>query len=115
MNPSGGSGKSSAPLSVSGVIVSALPLDDQIYATGTLLSNNEVELRNEIPGRIVKLGFQEGTTVRKGDLLVKIDDDDLQAQLKSLKLISSWLRKMKYVRKICLTSRESVNRNMILH
>ena len=82
MNPSGGPGKSSAPLSVSGVIVSALPLDDQIYATGTLLSNNEVELRNEIPGRIVKLGFQEGTTVRKGDLLVKIDDDDLQAQLK---------------------------------
>ena len=78
--------KSSSPLAVSGVIVNTQTLSDQIYASGTLLSNNEVELRNEIPGKLMKLGFEEGSRVTKGDLLVKIDDSDLQAQLRKLLL-----------------------------
>lgn len=79
-----GNSKSGAPLQVSGIIVSPQTVSDQIYASGTLMANNEVEIRNEIGGRLTHLGFQEGTFVKKGELLVKIDDDDLQAQLKKL-------------------------------
>lgn len=84
LKPGSGAGKPAAPLTVSATIVSHQSLNDQIFASGTLLANNEVELRNELSGRLVKLGFKEGSTVKKGELLVKIDDQDLQAQLRKL-------------------------------
>lgn len=74
------------PLSVSGVVVRPERIADRITATGALLANNSVELRNEIAGRLVSLHFQEGQAVEKGALLVKIQDDDLQAQLRKLRL-----------------------------
>jgi membrane fusion protein (multidrug efflux system) len=52
-----------------------------ITAVGTLLSNEEVEVRSQVSGQIRKIYFTEGRRVKKGELLVKIIDDDLQAQL----------------------------------
>ncbi len=48
------------------------------------MANEEVELRSELPGRIVSINFEEGTHVNSGDLLMKTDDRELQAQLKKL-------------------------------
>ena len=76
-------GSSAVPV-VSGVIVQPRDLENRIMATGTLIANEEVELHSEIPGRIVSINFTEGTLVKKGDLLVKIDDRELQASLKKL-------------------------------
>jgi membrane fusion protein, multidrug efflux system len=59
-------------------------LIDEITVNGNLLAVDEVELRNEVSGRIVKINLPEGKSVRKGALLVKIYDDDLQANLKKL-------------------------------
>jgi membrane fusion protein, multidrug efflux system len=56
-------------------------LSENISVPGTVLANEQVELKAEAPGRIVKLALKEGAEVRKGDLLVKINDADLQAQL----------------------------------
>jgi membrane fusion protein (multidrug efflux system) len=56
-------------------------LDEQIFSTGTLVANEEVELRSEVAGKIIKIYFQEGSRVAKGDLLVKINDAEMQAQL----------------------------------
>lgn len=67
-------------------IVKTSQLDQSIEASGTLQSNEEVEVKPEINGRITHLYFKEGTTVRKGDLLVKLYDEDLKAQLQKLKL-----------------------------
>ncbi|HRQ55657.1 MAG TPA: efflux RND transporter periplasmic adaptor subunit, partial [Ignavibacteriaceae bacterium] len=50
--------------------------------TGTILANEEVELRSETSGKITKILFKEGSFVSKGDLLIKINDSDLQAQLR---------------------------------
>lgn len=55
-----------------------------IYSTGTIVPNEEVELRSEVNGRLVKLNFREGTFVQKGQLIAKLQDDDLKAQLKKL-------------------------------
>lgn len=59
---------------------------NSIFATGTLLPNEQVELRSEASGRIVGLYFEEGNAVSKGQLLVKINDADYQAQLKKAKV-----------------------------
>lgn len=67
-------------------VVKTSRLDQSIEASGTLQSNEEVEVKPEINGRIIHLYFKEGTSVKRGDLLVKLYDEDLKAQLQKLKL-----------------------------
>jgi len=74
--------KKSVP--VVAIFIQPRTLDNIILATGSLIANEEVELRSEIPGRIIAINFEEGSFVNKGDLLLKIDDRELQAQLKKL-------------------------------
>ncbi len=59
-------------------------LIDEISINGNLLAVDEVELKNEVSGRIVKINLPEGKLVKKGTLLVKLFDEDLQATLKKL-------------------------------
>ena len=61
-------------------------LDNTIEATGSLLANEAIEVRSEIAGRVTMIGFKEGGTVTKGQVLIKINDDDLQAQLRKTEL-----------------------------
>jgi len=68
-------------VNVGAVIVQVKPLSENISVPGSVLANEQVELKAEAPGRIVKLALKEGTEAQKGDLLVKINDADLQAQL----------------------------------
>ncbi len=67
------------------VVAEPRMMEEKIYSTGTVLANEEVEIRSEVPGRIVSIHFQEGSAVSKGDLLLKINDDELQAELKKLR------------------------------
>lgn len=57
-------------------------LSNVVISTGSILANEEVELRSEVAGKIVQINFIEGAAVSKGDLLVKINDAELQAQLR---------------------------------
>ncbi|MBI5266220.1 MAG: efflux RND transporter periplasmic adaptor subunit [candidate division Zixibacteria bacterium] len=79
-------GRGPSALTVEAVVVRPTPLEDKIITTGTLLPNEEVQLRPEISGRVTQVAFQEGSQVNKGQLLLKIDDRELQAQLKRKKL-----------------------------
>ncbi|WP_078063345.1 efflux RND transporter periplasmic adaptor subunit [Bacteroides ihuae] len=69
---------------VDAFIVTPSSLISEITVTGALAAYDEVELKNEVAGRVVKLNLPEGKFVRKGTLLVKLYDDDLQATLKKL-------------------------------
>ena len=80
-----GSGRSNA-LSVEAVVIRPQILDNKIFTTGTLLANEEVELRPEISGRVTGVFFQEGSRIAKGALMLKIDDRELQAQQKRKEL-----------------------------
>lgn len=84
--PAGPAGGPAKELSVSGFVVKPGVLQNGLVASGTLLPNEEVELHPEVAGKITALNLNEGNTVRKGDLLVKLYDADLQAQLKKLLL-----------------------------
>ncbi|NWG27606.1 MAG: efflux RND transporter periplasmic adaptor subunit [Ignavibacteriaceae bacterium] len=73
-------------LAVNTIIVLPEPLAANIKTIGTILSNEEVELRSEVSGKIIYLNIAEGQWVKKGTLLVKINDADLKAQLKKLEV-----------------------------
>lgn len=67
---------------VDAFVVKPSLLINEITVTGSLLANDEVDLKNEVAGRIVGINLPEGKFVKKGTLLVKLFDDDLQANLK---------------------------------
>jgi membrane fusion protein, multidrug efflux system len=58
---------------------------NEIFASGTLVANEEVELRCEASGRITHLYIKEGTNVGKGQLIAKLNDADIVARLKKIK------------------------------
>jgi membrane fusion protein (multidrug efflux system) len=57
---------------------------DLYKSTGSLKPDEQVDLSFETSGKIVGINFKEGTRVKKGDLLAKINDRPLQAQLQKL-------------------------------
>ncbi len=74
------------PLLVNAYVVKPQGITDKIIASGTVIANEQADVKNEIAGRVVHIFFKEGSKVKKGDMLVKIFDEDLQAQLKKLQL-----------------------------
>ena len=78
-----GAGKG-GPAPVEIMVVRSSQMDEKILATGTIIPNEEVEIRSEINGRVTGIRFKEGDYVRKGTVLVTIYDADLQAQLLKL-------------------------------
>lgn len=55
-------------------------IEDRIFSSGTVQANELVELTVEASGIVTDVFFEEGREVRRGDLLVKINDSELQAQ-----------------------------------
>jgi membrane fusion protein, multidrug efflux system len=57
--------------------------DVPIYlrGVGTVIAENNVLVRSQITGQLIKVAFKQGQTVRKGDLLGEIDPRPYQAQL----------------------------------
>ena len=49
------------------------PVIDEAVASGTLRANETVNLRSEVAGRVVRLGFTDGARVTKGTILVALD------------------------------------------
>ena len=82
-------GKQGGPVAksnVSAYILKSEKLSNELYASGTIIANEEVQLQPEFSGKITQINFQEGSKVSKGQLLVKINDADLQANYKKLQL-----------------------------
>lgn len=74
------------PLVVEGFVVTKAAISDHIEVPGSLLPAEETQIKSEVSGRIVQLNINEGSDVQKGSLLVKLFDEDLQAQLKKLEV-----------------------------
>ncbi len=56
-------------------------IEDDAQAVGSVRAVQTVTMRPEVSGRIVKLGFADGQRVRRGQLLVQLDDTLQRAQL----------------------------------
>ena len=70
------------PVTVEVGKVQRLRIEDDAQAVGTLSSRQSVMLRPEVSGRIARLGFTDGQRVRRGQLLVQLDDTLQAAQLR---------------------------------
>lgn len=71
-------------LNVNGKLLRPQRLTDEFVTTGLILPDEEVNLSFETSGKITDILFTEGTEVKKGQILAKVNDKTLQAQLKRL-------------------------------
>ena len=79
MMPSfGGSGSA---IAVRLATINRRELVETVSAPGELDPEVKVDVSAEVSARILELPFREGATVRKGELIVKLDDRDLKASL----------------------------------
>ena len=81
-----GKGKDKKTQPVTIYVVKSETMENKITSAGTIISDMEAQLKPEIAGRVIKILFSEGKAVRKGQLLVKLNDADMQAQLRKLKI-----------------------------
>jgi membrane fusion protein (multidrug efflux system) len=72
------------PIPVEGIIVKTSSLSEKIQVAGTILPFEITEIRPEISGRVISINFKEGALAQKDIILVKLFDNDLQAQLNKL-------------------------------
>jgi membrane fusion protein (multidrug efflux system) len=96
-------------LNVSGFLIKPTQLSDLRNTNGTLRPDEEVDLSFETSGKIVSIKFTEGTRVKKGDLLAKINDKPLQAQLEKL-LAQQKLAEAKEFRQRSLLDRDAISK-----
>ena len=78
--------RKSMPVMAEGFLVTPQSISEDVEVPGSLLPAEETQIRPEVSGRIVQLNINEGSTVKKGELLVKLFDNDLKAQLNKLKV-----------------------------
>lgn len=71
-------------LNVNAMVLKFQNLDDIFKTKGVLIPDEEVNLSFETSGKITSIFFKEGSSVKKGDLLAKVNDAPLQAELKKL-------------------------------
>lgn len=71
-------------LNINAEVLKYQSLSDRTISTGSVIPDEEVNLSFESSGKVVAIYFTEGTHVDKGELLAKINDNPLQAQLKKL-------------------------------
>lgn len=77
-------GDQSIPVDV--YVAQPVQLENQVITGGTIVANEEVQIRSELTRKITGIYFKEGTYVPQGKVLFKLDDSDLLARLKKLDL-----------------------------
>jgi membrane fusion protein (multidrug efflux system) len=107
--PGGGMMQARQVLNVSGFLIQPTQMSEMINSTGTLRPDEEVELSFETSGKIVKINFTEGTRVKKGYLLAKINDKPLQAQLEKLVAQKKLVEEQEF-RQRSLLDRDAISR-----
>ncbi len=96
-------------LNVNAKIIKPQLLKDQNQISGSLMPDEEVDLSFETSGKIVEINFDEGTTVKKGQLLAKVNDRQLQAQLQRL-VAQLKLAEARVLRQNALLERDAVSK-----
>lgn len=82
-NSKGPGGKSA--LKVSGIVLKPQVFLDNLALSGSIEANEQVDIRSEVSGIVESINFQEGTMVSKGQVLFKVNDVELRAQLANVK------------------------------
>jgi membrane fusion protein (multidrug efflux system) len=65
--------------------VSQMDVSHTIDQVGTLEANEMVMVRSEAQGKIKKILFEEGKPISEGELLVKLDDSKIKAEIEAIR------------------------------
>jgi membrane fusion protein (multidrug efflux system) len=98
----GGPGGKGGPVPVNIQIVKDTVVNNTIDVTGTVDPNEQVSLVSQTAGAITSINFSEGSHVSKGQVLVKVYDQDLQASLKQNQYQVSLAKENEYRNRILL-------------
>jgi len=80
--PTRNSGTPALPVDIMVALPSTLAANVEV--PGSVLAFEETEIHPEVAGRIVTLNLQEGGYLKENDLIAKLYDGDLQAQMRKL-------------------------------
>ena len=97
------------PTYASGYVIVPVNMSELIYSTGSLIPDEEVELSFETAGKIIAIYFNEGTRVKRGELLAKINDAPLQAQKLKLEAQRKLIQEREF-RQSQLLDRDAISR-----
>jgi len=75
-------GFSMPPMPVEVADVKVQKVADQFEAVGSIEAIESISVVSEIDGAVIKLPFEEGTFIKKGDLIAQLDDSQLAAEVK---------------------------------
>ncbi|MGO4773514.1 efflux RND transporter periplasmic adaptor subunit [Flavobacterium sp. W22_SRS_FK3] len=75
-------GDKNKPTTVSGIVVQTSTFDNNLSLSGSIEANEQVEIHSEVSGIVEGIYFTEGSYVNKGQVLFKVNDIELRAQLK---------------------------------
>ncbi len=82
--PKGKDGKNKS-MTVNGIVVKSQTFDNNLSLSGSIEANEQVDIRSEVSGIVEGIYFKEGSNVSKGQLLFKVNDLELRAQLAQAK------------------------------
>jgi len=77
--------QAASKLPIEVLLVKPSSLDNKLVVTGSVLANESLELTSEESGKITGLYFKEGKHVKRGELLLQINDEEIRAQLEKEK------------------------------
>src|SRR5450432_869615 len=78
--------KAAAAVVVDVLVASTKPMSNNLEVNGTVVANEYVELHPEASGRLTYLYVPEGKLIKKGTLIAKVNNADLQAQVDKSKV-----------------------------
>lgn len=78
-------GNKKEAIAVNVMVVEGKTFKDNLSLSGSIEANEQVEIRSEVSGIVESINFQEGSSVSKGQVLLKINDVELRAQLAQAK------------------------------
>ena len=95
------------PAAVTTVVVKAQTWQPVLSAVGSMKAVNGVVLSTDLAGIVAEIAFESGAPVKKGDLIVKLDTQQEEAQLRSATAKLS-LAKTDLVRKRDLIAKKAI-------
>lgn len=103
------SSANNSALRIDVTVIKPKRIENIIKITGAILANESVSLRSEISGKVENIYFQEGQRVKKGDLILSINDDEIVAQLEGLKYTQQLSERIEY-RQRQLLEKEAISK-----
>ena len=74
-------GTAAGPVVVESALVRVRPLSEDVEAVGSLRSRQGTVVRSEVGVRVTQINFRDGQRIRRGQLLVQLDDRLQRAQV----------------------------------